>query len=173
MRRPLSTAAALAAGLALMAGPALAGTMTVPVDHTVKLALAGPAGSVVVGNPTVADVTVVDSRTVFVTGKGPGSTDVNVIDPLGRNVFSGDVRVVGEAGSHVVVHHGPTQRADLSCDPGCVPSTANAASAARSGGYTGSGSGVTPASVMSGALMGAIGGAAGGAAAAFSPRKPS
>jgi hypothetical protein len=142
-------------GLAL-AGAAHAGAITVPVDHLVKLPLAGPAGSVVVGNPAVADVMVVDSRTVFVNGKGPGSTDVTVVDPLGRTVFTGGVRVVAEAGSHVVIQRGAKQRADLSCDPTCIPASAPSASAIPN----------TPApsaaALVSGATVGAVTGAVSG-----------
>ena len=159
MRRPIRSALAAALFAAAVAGPASAGVLTVAVDHNVRLPLSGPAGSVVVGNPGVADVTVVDSRTVFVSGRGPGSTDVTVIDPLGRMVFAGDIRVVNEPGAHVVVHRGAQQRADLSCDPTCIPSSATRASAAHSDGG-GASSGNIVADVLGGAVVGAAGGAA-------------
>lgn len=102
------------------AGASRAGVMSVAVDHSSRLALSGPAGSVVVGNPGVADVTVVDSHTVFVTGKTAGSTDVTVLDPIGRTLFSGDVLVTASAGAHVVVHRGADARQELACNPTCV-----------------------------------------------------
>ena len=68
MRRP---ATGLAVTLLLLAPlPAFAGVLPVPLDHTVKLNISGAAASVVVGNPAVADVHVVDSHTVFVAGRG-------------------------------------------------------------------------------------------------------
>ena len=109
----------LAAGLVAAAGAARAGTLSVPLNHSVRLPVSGRAASVVVGNSKVADVTVVDSRTLFVTGKSAGSTDVMVVDPLGRTVFAGDISVVLGAGKSVTVHRG-VERADLACDPRCL-----------------------------------------------------
>lgn len=156
MRHRLDLIAPLALAAALgCAAPSHAGTLTVALDHSVRLALAGPAGSVVVGNPTVADVTVVDSHTVFVSGRGPGSTDVTVLDPLGRTLFSGDVNVTTQAGAHVIVHRGVDARADLACDPKCVPT----------GGSTGATAHSAPAGpgMIAGVLGGALSGAASGA----------
>ncbi len=160
MRRPIRSALVAVLATAAFAGPAAAAAVTVAVDHNVKLPLAGPAGSVVVGNPTVADVTVVDSRTVFVSGRGPGSTDVTVVDPLGRTVFAGDIRVVSEPGAHVVIHRGALQRADMSCDPTCTPSAATAASAAHGGTDAPASPGNVVANVLGGAVVGAASGAA-------------
>ena len=93
----------LLTGLAV-ASAARASTLRVAINHSVRLPVTGPASSVVLGSPSVVDVSVVDSRTVFVSGKTPGSTDVTVIDPLGRTVFRGDI-VVGE-GATVRVFRG-------------------------------------------------------------------
>ena len=160
MRRSTCSALAVTLLAAAVAGPAAAAALTVAVDHNVRLSLGGPAGSVVVGNPSVADVTVVDSRTVFVSGRGPGSTDVTVVDPLGRIVFAGDIRVVSEPGAHVVIHRGAKERADLSCDPTCTPSTATTASAAHGSTDAGAGPGNIVANVLGGAVVGAASGAA-------------
>ena len=85
------TPAALLMGLAV-AGPAAA-ELVVPIDHSVRLAVSGQAASVVIGNPQVADVTVVNSHTLFVSGRGYGETDVVVLDHMGRTIYSGDVIV--------------------------------------------------------------------------------
>ena len=60
--------AALAICLAL-APAAAADPFNVKVDQTVPLKLNQPANSVIVGNATVADVTVHDARTLLVSGK--------------------------------------------------------------------------------------------------------
>jgi hypothetical protein len=112
-----------------VAAPALAGVVTVPIDHTQRLAVNGPAASVVVGNPAVADVTVVDSRTVFVSGRGYGSTDVVVLDALGRTIFSSDILVSAPTQGRVAVYRGAV-RSDLACDPGCAPNGRASAGAA-------------------------------------------
>lgn len=117
-------AAFAVAGLtgASLAGAASAAALTVPLDHSVRLALGGHASSVVVGNPAVADVTVVDSRTLFVSGKGLGSTDVVVVDELGRTIFDADVVVSGPTKGRVAVFRGGAVgggRTDLACAPHC------------------------------------------------------
>lgn len=102
---------------ALLAAPAAALAMTVPLDHSVRLNVPGSAASVVIGNPAVADVTVVDSHTVYVMGKGYGSTDVVILDQGGRTLYTGDV-IVTKPGSDVSVYRGGS-RTDFACAPGC------------------------------------------------------
>ena len=106
----------LLAGLA-GAGAAHGATLQVALNHSVRLPVAGPAASVILGSPSVVDVSVVDSRTVFVSGKAPGATDVTVVDPLGRIVYHGDI-VVGE-GATVSVFRGSV-RSDQACAPYCA-----------------------------------------------------
>ena len=118
-RRRLSQYVAPLAGLlALAAGPALADALIVPIDHSIRLGVPGAAASVLVGNPAVADVTVVDSRTVFVLGKGYGQTDVVILDRLGQTLYSSEVIVSAISGGRVSVYRGPA-RTDLACAPGC------------------------------------------------------
>lgn len=117
MRAILLTA--LAAGLS---GPALAATLSVPLNHSVRLGLSGSAASVVIGNPAIADVTVVDSRTLFLSGKGVGSTDVAVVDGLGRTIYSAEVAVSSPRAGRVSVYRGgakETARTDMACSPRC------------------------------------------------------
>ena len=110
----------LAAGLACAAGQAAhATTLVVAVNHSVRLPVAGRAASVVVGNAAVADVSVVDSHTVFVTGKSAGSTDVSVVDPLGRTVYAADVAVGAGGGAPVTVHRAGVT-SEMACDPRCA-----------------------------------------------------
>ena len=121
MRFPAPIAAPLlAAGLACVASHAShAATLVVAVNHSLRLPVAGRAASVVLGNAAVADVTVVDSHTLFVTGKSPGSTDVAVVDPLGRTVFAADIAVSQGSGRPVTIHRA-TETAEVSCDPRCL-----------------------------------------------------
>lgn len=164
MRRP----AAAVAALFLVAAPAaaLSGVLSVPIDHTVKLALRGPAASVVVGNPAVADVQVVDSHTVFVAGRGFGTTDVTVIDSLGRTIFSSDIQVSPPKKGQVAVYRGNT-RSDLSCDPACGPSvtaggTAASPSAAPGAATTAASTAAgLPSAIMPAPMLGAVAASAG------------
>ena len=118
LRSPAPRTLALAAALSLAAGAAgAASPLSLAVAHSARLHLAGPAGSVVVGSPSVVDVSVVDSRTVFVSGRTPGSTDVTVVDPLGRVVYSGEVVVAG--GERPVSLFRGVARTDVYCSPSC------------------------------------------------------
>jgi L-ascorbate metabolism protein UlaG (beta-lactamase superfamily) len=100
----------------LVAGVAKAESMTVMIDHASRLNVQGVA-NVVVGNDKVADVTVVDSRTVYITGHQYGSTNIIITDRDGRTLFSGDVTVVSPASS-IAVYRGAT-RTEVACAPTC------------------------------------------------------
>ena len=139
MRRPvlMTALAALCAGVAL---PALAHPgLSVAVDHTTRLHVAQPAGSVIVGNPAVADVTVVDPHTVFVSGRGYGVSEVVVLDPLGRTVWDGEVVVTQNTADQVTVYHGAVP-VEMACGTICTPSMRNA-KGGSSGGSSGGASG--------------------------------
>ena len=113
--------------LALAAVPALAHpSLEVAIDHATRLNVVAPAGSVIVGNPQVADVTVVDPHTVFVSGRGYGVSEVVVLDPLGRTVWDGDVVVTGSTqGGQVTVFHGAAP-VEMACATVCAPSIRSA-----------------------------------------------
>jgi hypothetical protein len=118
MHRALPFAALVFCISATAAG---AQSLVVPIDHSTRLNVAGSAASVVVGNPQVADVTVVDSHTVFVSGRGFGETDVVVLDAAGRTLYAGDILVGSPNGGRVTVYRGQA-RTDMACAPGCAVS---------------------------------------------------
>lgn len=74
----------------------MADPFKVKVDETVTLKLNQAANSVVVGNATVADVTVHDARTLLVTGKAFGSTNLTVLDRAGNTIYTSQLTVGGE-----------------------------------------------------------------------------
>ena len=158
MRFPAPIAAPLLiAGLACAAGQSRAATLNVAVNHSLRLPVAGRAASVVVGNAAVADVTVIDSHTLFVTGKSAGTTDVAVVDPLGRTVFAADV-AVGLGGGRAVTVHRASETAELSCDPRCVAPVKDGALAAPS---STAGAATAAASLSAGPLAPVLGAAVG------------
>jgi hypothetical protein len=124
------------------AAPALARpALEVALDHAQRLQVSQPAGSVIVGNPTVADVTVVDPHTVFVSGRGYGVSEVVVLDPLGRTIWDGEVVVTGStSGGQVTVYHGATP-VEMACGTVCAPSMRSTKSGSSSSSPSG-----TPAS---------------------------
>ena len=129
----------------LIAGSARAESLTVALDHAQRLNVRGTAANVVVGNPSVADVTVVDSHTLFVMGRGYGSTGLNITDAAGRTLYAGDVTVVRPASS-VSVYRG-VNRAEFACAPGCSEAHSAASGAApTASGDSDSGAAATPSS---------------------------
>jgi len=104
MRRTLAVAFS-ALILASVAAPAAAGGLAVPLDGAVRLNLKGSAADVVVGNPAVADVAIVDSRTVVVLGRAHGTTNLLVFDGARRLLWDGSVTVTAPAG-RITVHRG-------------------------------------------------------------------
>nr|WP_315049747.1 pilus assembly protein N-terminal domain-containing protein [uncultured Brevundimonas sp.] len=120
-RFPVIVGVALAA--AMMAAPALAQSrnLTVEIDRAQRVQLNGVASSVVVGNPQIADVTVVDANTLFVIGKGYGVTEVVAVDAIGRTLFQGEIAVTAGSTGAVRVWRG-AQATEMACAQTCAPS---------------------------------------------------
>lgn len=111
--------AAIAACLVL-APVASADPFKVRVDETVPLKLGQPANSVIVGNATVADVAVHDARTLLVTGKAFGQTNITVLDRAGNTIFTSQLVVGGEDDAGLtIVRSGGTY--SYSCVDKCRP----------------------------------------------------
>jgi Flp pilus assembly secretin CpaC len=126
---PARTLSALsAAALLAAAGVAQAQSLNVEIDRSSRINLRGPAASVIVGNPDIADVTVVDATTLFVTGKGYGVTEVVAVDALGRTLYQGEVIVTGGSTGSVRVWRG-AQATEMACASSCSPSVRNTGAA--------------------------------------------
>ena len=115
--------------LILSAGAAAAESLNVEIDRSARIGLRGSAASVIVGNPAIADVTVVDANTLFVTGKGYGVTEVIAVDGIGRTIYQGEVVVTGGSTGSVRVWRG-AQATEMACAASCAPSIRNTAGAA-------------------------------------------
>lgn len=127
----LASAAVL---LAPAAATAQSGRLNVEIDQAQRVQLRGPAGSVIVGNPLIADVTVVDSNTLYITGKGYGVTEVVAVDTIGRTVFQSQVVVTDGSGSGRVRVWRGAQATEMACASSCsatLRATSGAAPAAE------------------------------------------
>jgi hypothetical protein len=82
------------------------GVVKVIVDFARPLILARPAGTVIIGNPAIAQATLSDDKTVILTGKTPGSTNLIVMDAEGAEVANVVVDVVAAGGRLVTVDEG-------------------------------------------------------------------
>jgi Flp pilus assembly secretin CpaC len=120
-RLAFGAASALAALSAAVAVHAQSRPLNVEIDHATRVQLRAPAGSVIVANPKIADVTVVDANTLFITGKGYGVTEIVAVDAVGRPLFQSQVVVsAGSAGSVRVWRGG--QATEMACGTSCSPS---------------------------------------------------
>lgn len=120
--RPLAAACAALLVFAA-AAPAHAQNrgLDIEIDRAQRIQLRAPAASVIVANPAVADVTVVDASTLYVTGRGYGSTEVVVVDAIGRTLYQSVVNVSAPSAGHVRVWRGAAAT-EMACGAGCSPS---------------------------------------------------
>lgn len=109
------------AAVAVAAPAAAQSRLSVQIDHSERVQLRGSASSVIVGNPAIADVTVVDANTLFVTGKGYGVTEVIAVDAIGRTVFQSQVVVTGGTTGSVRVWRGGAV-SEMACAGSCAVS---------------------------------------------------
>lgn len=122
---PPSLAVALASAAVLFTpsmGTAQSGSLNVEIDQAQRVQLRGPAGSVIVGNPAIADVTVVDANTLYITGKGYGITEIVAVDAIGRTLFQSQVIVTDGAGAGRVRIWRAGHATEMACAASCSPS---------------------------------------------------
>ena len=90
-------------------------------DLASVLRLDRPAGTIVVGNPVIADATMSDEGTLVLTGKAPGTTNLVVLDKDGAELLNKVVRVSSYPPRPTTIFYG-ARRQTFSCIPGhCEP----------------------------------------------------
>lgn len=117
MRLMLAALAALA-----LAAPAAAETMRIELDHSTRVRLPSPARDVLLANPEVADVTMLDTRNVVILGKAYGMTHLLIVDTAGRTIFDRNLVVSAPMKGQVSLYRGAEQRT-YACAPECEVST--------------------------------------------------
>jgi len=117
----LVAAATVLAAISLEAATARAADLIVRYDQSQLLRLPRPIAEVIIGNPSIADVSVQGGNMLVVTGKTFGVTNVIALDAA-RNVIQ-DQRVVVERDERSVVNiHKAGLRQSFTCTPICSPS---------------------------------------------------
>lgn len=112
--------------LAILASTALvcasdaswAADINVVLDRAKLMKLPDRVGTVVVGNPLIADVSIQPGGQVVVTGKGYGTTNLIALDRSGNVLLEQTVEVQGPREDVVVVYRG-VERESYSCTPIC------------------------------------------------------
>lgn len=124
VRRRLTIAACGLALAALSSLPVKAENDVIRVfmDHARILKLDRTVSKVIVGNAGVADVTVADPRTIVLTGKSYGTTNLVILDQDGEAIVDERILVsVDEANTLRVFKQ--TTRSVYSCSPSCEEHT--------------------------------------------------
>src|SRR6185312_3710623 len=92
------------------------------LDEVHTLAFQTPVSTVYVGNPSIADVTMIDARHAFVQGKAYGRTNVMALNRENVVVFNTHISVTGNDGGGTVTLNRGAQRVTLNCAGGrCEP----------------------------------------------------
>lgn len=124
IRSSISLACACSLGAALLFASATGATadeegmMRVFLNHAKVLKLDQPVSKVIVGNAAVADATVADSRTIVLTGKAFGTTNLVLLDSDGNALLDERILVSIDEGNTVRMFR-QTDRTVLSCTPSC------------------------------------------------------
>jgi len=109
----------LAAGTAFANSP----TYSVPLNKNELVRLPVPASAVIIGDPSIADVSVHSSDTLLVVGRSYGVTNLIILDQAGQTIMNSDIQVVqNRSNGSVRVFKIGQGRESYSCTPECLPS---------------------------------------------------
>ena len=119
--RPLASAVL---ALMLFATPAVAADIEVGIDEATLVRLSKPAGEVIIGNPSVADVTVQSSGMLVITGKSFGMTNMIVLDGQGTEILNKKLVVQSDPHRYVSLQRGAVRHSyacGAKCEPALMP----------------------------------------------------
>jgi S-formylglutathione hydrolase FrmB len=113
-----SRAAIAIAAAGLFSAQAQAAGFLVEVNQSKALHLSAPATAVMVGNPAIADVSVLGPQLVYVLGRSYGKTNIIALDASGKQITELNIDVVAPSGSTVTLTRGAGQLT-YNCTPRC------------------------------------------------------
>ncbi len=94
--------------------------VNVEVNMARILRISSPAQTVIIGNPGIADVTIQDAKTLILTGRSYGTTNLIVLDGAGNPIVDTMIEVVQKQAGIITVFQG-SARTTLACAPDCQP----------------------------------------------------
>lgn len=122
MRRILLAATFLISAGYADAAPQRDSDVALALDEVHTLTFKNPIATVYVGNPAIADVTMIDSRHAFVQGKSYGQTNIVALNGDNVQVFNSRITVTGGENASTVILNRGAQRVTLTCGGGrCEP----------------------------------------------------
>lgn len=120
-RHALFAISALTTAVLISTAPVRANdTIEVVLDQAKVLQLPANTSTVIIGNPVIADVSMLRrTNQMVLTGKGYGETNMIALDSEGNAIGESTVRVTGSTHG-LIVQRGMT-RETYSCNPRCQP----------------------------------------------------
>jgi len=100
--------------LAALAQPAFADTLSVAMDEVQTVTFPRQVATVNVGNPAIADITMIDDRHAFILGKSYGATNIIALNKTGEMISNTHVSVLNGQQAIVTLQRG-TQRTTYNC----------------------------------------------------------
>ena len=92
----------------------------VTVDRARVFRVSRPAATVIVGNPSIADATIEDEKTLVLTGRSFGVTNLIILDAAGDPIIDQTLVVRGHETNTVRIYR-RSSRETLACAPICEP----------------------------------------------------
>ncbi|WOI53558.1 pilus assembly protein N-terminal domain-containing protein [Parvularcula sp. LCG005] len=105
---------------ALSMAPAMAGDVNVVIDQAQLFQVQEPIGSVVVANPSIADIKVLSPTELVLFGKMPGATNLFLFDRDGKPVKNIALNVTNGGANTITVFSG-AYRHTYACANTCEP----------------------------------------------------
>ncbi len=98
-------------------------TYAVILDQSTPIALPAGAQRVMIGNPSIADINVLDARTGVLLGRSYGTTNLLVLDARGRTLLERQIVVASSDLNRISVYRGdsvnPSRVDNFACSPRC------------------------------------------------------
>ena len=113
-------AAAFVAAAGVTQAHSASDVISVTLDQAQISRLPPGASTIILGNPMIADVTMVkNTDSVVITGRGFGQTNLIAIDSAGTVIEERELRVV--PARTVVILQSGNARISYACNPDCMP----------------------------------------------------
>ena len=114
----IASTAALAA-LSFAAAAYATPTFKVTIDQAKPLTLSSPAAGIVIGNPSIAGVSMQTDRLLFVTGRSYGVTNLIIVGANGRPIYESQITVTPADNNSTVVITRGLSTVRNTCNPIC------------------------------------------------------
>ena len=96
-------------------------TYSVELNKTEVVRLPAPASTVIVGNPSIADISIHSPDTIFVIGRSYGETNLTILDHAGQTILDADIQVNNNVPRNGLrVFFGASGRQSYNCSPYCA-----------------------------------------------------